>query len=97
MGRFRSFCFTCFLCYPVSLQAQSPTANPALITAVRSTRMLDVTSGQYLSDAVILIQNGKIAEVGSGLTVPAGAKVAPCRPGAGIQRCRSDPAASMRL
>ena len=69
------FCFTCFLCYPVSLQAQSPTANPAPITAVRSTRMLDVKSGQYLSDAVILIQNGKIAEVGSGLTVPAGAKV----------------------
>jgi imidazolonepropionase-like amidohydrolase len=75
MSRFRSFCFTCFLCYPVSLQAQSPTANPALITTVRCTRMLDVKSGQYLSDAVILIQNGKIAEVGSGLTVPAGAKV----------------------
>ena len=75
MSRLSGFFFTCFLCYAVSLQAQSPPQSPAPITAVRSTRMLDVKSGEYVRDAVILIQNGKITEVGRGLTIPAGAKV----------------------
>lgn len=37
--------------------------------------MLDVNSGEYVRDAVILIQNGKIADVGRGLMIPTGAKV----------------------
>jgi imidazolonepropionase-like amidohydrolase len=75
MRRFNGFCFSCLLCYLVSLQAQSPIGDSAPITAVRSARMLDVKSGQYVRDPVILIENGKVAEVGSGLTIPAGAKV----------------------
>lgn len=75
MGRLSGFCFTYLLCYAASLQAQSATGNSAPITAVRTSRMLDVNSGEYVRDAVILIQNGKIADVGRGLMIPTGAKV----------------------
>jgi imidazolonepropionase-like amidohydrolase len=75
MNYLTSFCFGFLLYYSVSLQAQNPTAKPAPIIAVRSTRMLDVKSGEYVRDAVILIQNGKIIEIGSHLPIPAGAKV----------------------
>jgi imidazolonepropionase-like amidohydrolase len=37
--------------------------------------MLDVKTGEYVREAVILIQNGRIVEAGSGLSVPAGSKV----------------------
>jgi len=47
----------------------------AQVTAVRSQRMLDVQSGSYVSDAVVLIQDGRITAAGSGLAIPAGAQV----------------------
>ena len=37
--------------------------------------MLDVKSGEYLRNPVVLVQSGKIAGVGNGLPVPDGAKV----------------------
>jgi imidazolonepropionase-like amidohydrolase len=43
--------------------------------AVKAARMLDVKSGQVVNDAVILIENGRIAEAGQGLRVPAGVEV----------------------
>ena len=43
--------------------------------AVRAARMLDVRSGQVVTDAVILIENGRITGAGSKLSVPAGAEV----------------------
>ncbi len=43
--------------------------------AVRSARMLDVERGEYVNDAVILIEHGKIVQAGSGLPVPSGITV----------------------
>jgi imidazolonepropionase-like amidohydrolase len=43
------------------------------MTAVRSARMLDVNSGAYVPNSVILIEKGKITSAGSGLSIPAGA------------------------
>jgi imidazolonepropionase-like amidohydrolase len=37
--------------------------------------MLDVNTGNCISNAVILIQNGRIIEAGSNITIPAGARV----------------------
>ena len=75
MNCLSSFCFGFVLYYSLSLQAQNSTAKPVPIIAVRSTRMLDVKSGVYMRDAVILIQNGKVTDIGSDLPIPAGAKV----------------------
>jgi imidazolonepropionase-like amidohydrolase len=47
----------------------------AQVTAVKAGRLLDPDSGTVLSDQIILIRDHKIAEVGKGLTIPAGAKV----------------------
>jgi imidazolonepropionase-like amidohydrolase len=47
----------------------------AQVTAVRSARMIDVVRGEYLDNAVILIEHGKITQAGSGLAIPAGATV----------------------
>jgi imidazolonepropionase-like amidohydrolase len=47
----------------------------AQVTAVRSARMIDVEHGAYVNDAVILIEQGKITQLGSGLPIPAGATV----------------------
>jgi imidazolonepropionase-like amidohydrolase len=47
----------------------------AQVTAVRSQRMLEVKSGRYISDAVILIEAGRITAAGSGLSIPAGAQI----------------------
>ncbi len=58
-------------------RAQEPAS--AGVIAVKAGRMLDVRSGNYLSDQVILIEAGKVREVGKARDmqphVPAGAKV----------------------
>ncbi len=47
----------------------------AQVIAVRSARMLDVERGEYVNNAVILIEHGKIVQAGGGVQVPAGATV----------------------
>ena len=74
MSPARAVAICCLFGCP-GLQAQVPDPAAASMTAVRSARMLDVKSGKYVSDAVILVQNGRIVEAGSGLSIPAGAKV----------------------
>jgi imidazolonepropionase-like amidohydrolase len=54
-----------------SATVQAPTKT----LAVRAGRMLDVKSGMVVTDAVILIENGRIAAAGSKLAIPAGAEV----------------------
>ena len=54
-------------CLPFALDAQ--------VTAVRSQRMLDVKSGRYVNDAVVLIEDGKITAAGSGLVIPKDAEI----------------------
>ena len=53
--------------------AQAP-AVPK-VTAVKCGRLLDVKSGNLIRDAVILVEGGRIVNVGSRLPVPAGALV----------------------
>jgi imidazolonepropionase-like amidohydrolase len=43
--------------------------------AIRTGRLIDVTSGKVVRDAVILVENDKIVQVASGLQIPAGAEV----------------------
>ena len=59
------------LCCATRLAAQ----NPVPVTAVRAARMLDVTSGTYIPNPVILIAKGKITDAGSGLAIPPGAAI----------------------
>jgi len=59
--------FICLLAAAPSLRAQ--------VTAVRSQRMLDVKTGAYVPNAVVLIEKGKITAAGSGLAIPSGAAV----------------------
>ena len=68
-----AICFLC--CRPVVLPGQVSGAPAAPIIAVRSARMLDVKAGEYVPNAVILIQNDRIAAAGSGLSIPAGSRI----------------------
>jgi imidazolonepropionase-like amidohydrolase len=57
------------------LLSATATSAFAQVTAVRSQRMLDVKSGSYVSNAVVLIEGGKITDAGSGLAIPPGTAV----------------------
>jgi imidazolonepropionase-like amidohydrolase len=48
---------------------------PPVRTAVRAHAMLDVESGKLVPDPVVLIEGNRIQAVGSGLAIPAGARV----------------------
>jgi imidazolonepropionase-like amidohydrolase len=61
-----------FLLFLRTTTAQNSSA-PAL--AVRASRMLDVKTGNVVTNAVILIENGRIKSAGSGLAIPAGTEV----------------------
>ncbi|HEX8456655.1 MAG TPA: amidohydrolase family protein [Pyrinomonadaceae bacterium] len=52
---------------------QTPPAPKRI--AVRAARMLDVRSGQIVTNAVVLIENGRFQTAGSNLRIPAGAEV----------------------
>ncbi|HEY0099941.1 MAG TPA: amidohydrolase family protein [Pyrinomonadaceae bacterium] len=68
------------LCLSLSLftvalaQAPAPAAQPKRI-AVRAARMLDVRSGSVVTNAVVIVENGRIQSAGSGLSIPAGTEV----------------------
>jgi imidazolonepropionase-like amidohydrolase len=66
---------TFYLFCAVGFQGQIEKLTEASFTAVRSARMLDVKTGEYVRDAVVLIQNGRIVDAGSGLSIPPGSKV----------------------
>ena len=53
----------------------SPNNQAPKPLAVRAARMLDVRSGRVLTDAVVLVENGRITEAGSKLQIPQGAEV----------------------
>jgi imidazolonepropionase-like amidohydrolase len=54
---------------------QGASSPPAPSVVVRAARMLDVRGGGYVARPVIVIENGRITAVGSGLAVPEGARV----------------------
>lgn len=55
-------------------QQEKPPAAPKR-TAVKASRMLDVRSGKVTSNAVILVEDEKIIDAGSGLAIPANYEV----------------------
>ena len=50
-------------------------AAPAPMIAVRAGRLIDPRSGTVVSNAVILVENGRVKAVGPGVSAPAGATV----------------------
>jgi len=63
------------LTYGARAQATLPAATTASVTAIRAGHFLDVESGRTLANQVILISDGKIQAVGSGLDIPDTARV----------------------
>ena len=57
-----------------SLGAQQPAAKPAGPTLIKNATILTVTRGT-LQNTDLLLQNGKIAQIGKNLSAPAGAQV----------------------
>lgn len=63
------------------LLAGSAAAQPVPVSApkkprvVRAARLLDVRTGTFLKNPVIVLENERISAVGAGLSVPEGAKV----------------------
>jgi imidazolonepropionase-like amidohydrolase len=68
-----ALCLSLWLC--TVAPAQSPPVAPAKRVAVRAARMLDVRSGNVVTNAVVLVENGRIQAAGSGLSIPAGTEV----------------------
>ncbi len=64
----------CLSLFVVAL-AQTPVEAPPKRVAVRAARMLDVRSGNVVTNAVVLVENGRIQSAGSALTIPAGTEV----------------------
>jgi imidazolonepropionase-like amidohydrolase len=65
------------LVLPTLAFAQGEPTRPQTqeITALKAARLFDGTKDSLVSNAVVLIQGGKIKAVGSGLAIPAGARV----------------------
>ncbi|HYP01573.1 MAG TPA: amidohydrolase family protein [Pyrinomonadaceae bacterium] len=65
------------LCAAALLRAQAPATatNAPKRLAVRAARMLDVRSGNVVTNAVVIVENGRIQSAGSALPIPAGTEV----------------------
>jgi imidazolonepropionase-like amidohydrolase len=62
------------LAVPAMLAAQQPVASGAGATLIKNATVLTVTKGT-LQNTDLLLQNGKIAQIGQNLATPAGARV----------------------
>src|SRR5882762_3979022 len=60
-----------------SPEARRFLAPPSQIVAIRAGRLFDARSGRMLANQVIVVRGERIAEVGPGVQVPAGATVLP--------------------
>src|SRR5262245_53119315 len=69
----RTFILSGIVCL-FSLAAASA-QPPAAVTAIRAGRLLDPESGAVLTNQVILVEGNKFRDVGSNVTIPAGAQV----------------------
>src|SRR5712691_5337692 len=58
-----------------SPEARKFLAPPNQVVAIRDARMFDAKSGRMLANPVIVVRGERIAEVGAGVRVPAGATV----------------------
>jgi imidazolonepropionase-like amidohydrolase len=72
----RLLAFLLLLSLPNCTRPQNATRPaPAGRVALRAARMLDVASGQVVSNAVILVEGDKVTAAGAGLSIPSGVKV----------------------
>src|SRR5712691_8372024 len=58
-----------------SPEARKFLAPPSQVVAIRAGRLFDARSGRMLANQVIVVRGERIAEVGAGVPVPAGASV----------------------
>jgi imidazolonepropionase-like amidohydrolase len=49
--------------------------QPRRVVAVRAARLLDVRSGAFVNNPVIIVEDDRVTAVGTGLAIPAGAQV----------------------
>ena len=61
----KRFTLSAALFFALSATAQLAAQPPAPVTLVKAGRLLDPRTGNLLSPAAVLIENGKIKEVGS--------------------------------
>lgn len=59
---------------PVDGQAPAP-PTPKKVTVIRAARLIDGQSGAPLSNPVVVVEDDRVARVGAGLPIPAGAEV----------------------
>ncbi|HEX8747908.1 MAG TPA: amidohydrolase family protein [Pyrinomonadaceae bacterium] len=59
----------------LSLQTPAALSQSPRVTVVRAARMIDVKSGNVITGAVIVIEEGRVKQAGAGLAIPAGAEV----------------------
>ena len=57
------------------LHANGQTTAPAIVTAIRADRMLDVPSGKIISHAVVVIEADRIKAAGADIAIPPGARL----------------------
>ncbi|WP_224242550.1 amidohydrolase family protein [Hyalangium gracile] len=74
MSRFVSVWSFLFLA-GISAAQPAPQSAPPKPRVVRAARLLDVRTGAFLQNPVIVIENERISAVGSGLAIPEGAEV----------------------
>jgi imidazolonepropionase-like amidohydrolase len=63
------------LLFTLPLASQTPTGADNHLVAIRAAKMLDVKAGKTVSNPVVIVDGGRIQKVGTGLAIPAGAKV----------------------
>ena len=55
--------------------AQQPASVPPAVTVVRAARLIDPASGSVTTNAVVIVERGRITAVGSDLPLPSGAHI----------------------
>jgi len=63
------------LLVPILGVPQTAKAPDSQLVALKAAKMLDVKAARIVTHPVVIVEGGRIQEVGSGLAVPAGAKV----------------------
>ena len=59
----------------IPIVSQTAKAPDSHLVALRAAKMLDVKAGKIVTSPVVIVEGGRIKEVGSGLAIPPGAKV----------------------
>jgi imidazolonepropionase-like amidohydrolase len=57
------------------LHVNAQTTAPAIVTAIRADRMLDVQSGKIISHAVVVVEADRITAAGTDIAIPPGARL----------------------